>query len=212
MRISGRRHHRLAGCTAVAVALVTSIAACSSDEDTGAPTDPCRATIEEAGSEAEISRQIELLDEALVLCSSVEVFAVHAQRHPTMLGWDVATYLTNRCATVENEGVRQSRICTSESVATTTPARVDAPEVVFVGTTLDGREVEIRPRAGRPFDDGVPVVIAEMGDLAINSGCEGLQAEFDRWSLLIEDPIIGDEASVFAREAQNVQRFIGCED
>lgn len=195
----------------VLVVVATVAAACSQDPEDARPSDPCRDFIDRAGAAAEISEQVELLDSALVVCNSVEAFAVNAQRHPTLFGVDVATYLSTRCATVDDDGIQGSRVCTSDAVTTTTMAPVAPPEVVYLGTTLDGREVEIRPRAGRPFDDdGVPAIISAMADIAIAEGCDGLEAEFERWNNRIEDPLIGDEASVFAQHAQNVLAFIDC--
>lgn len=197
----------------VVAGLMTAFAtgSCASEPGTSAPSDPCRSTIDEAGEEAEISRQIELLDRALLICPSVETFAVHVQRHPTLLGWDVATYLGNRCSTVDDEAVRRSRICTADVVTTTTLPPTDVPDIVYVGTALDGREVEIRPRAGRPFDEGVPGVIARMADVAIREGCDGVRAVYDEWVVRVDDTLIGDEASVYAQHALDVLAFIQCD-
>jgi hypothetical protein len=192
-------------------AAVMAGAACAPESQQVAPTDPCRSTIDDASSAAEISRQVELLDRALIVCPSVETFAVNAQRHPTMLGVDIATYLRNRCSTAETESVRTSRICSSETIATTTLPPTDVPDVVYVGTTLDGRQVEIRPRAGRPFDEGTPSVIAEMPGIALLAGCDGIQEVFDEWSARIDDPVIGDEASVYAQQALDVLAYIQCD-
>ncbi len=198
---------------AVAGAIVAVlVGACTPDAGSEAtPSDPCRATIDEAGAAAELREQVDLLDRALVICATPEVFAVNVQRHPTLLGWDVETYLSNRCRTVEDESVRRSRICTSEQVTPTTSPVVAAPEVVYVGTTLDGREIEIRPRAGRPFEDGRPRVLVEMAEIARRLGCDGIEAEYVRWIEQIDDPLIGDEVSVYAQHALDVLAFIQCD-
>lgn len=195
----------------VVVGATTWTAACSTDEPEVAPGDPCRATIDQASAEAEISRQVELLDQALLICPSVEAFAVNAQRHPTLFGWDVATYLGTRCTTVEDDAVRRSRICRTGSVTTTTLAPADVLDVVYVGTTLDGREVEIRPSPGRPFDDGIPSVIEAMTDVAIQDGCDGVRAVYESWVVRVDDVLIGDEASVYAQHALDVLAYIQCE-
>ena len=202
------------GTHLIALVLGTAVltaAACAPDSEQAVPTDPCRSTIDEASAAAEISRQVELLDRALIVCPTVETFAVNAQRHPTMLGVDVATYLGTRCFTADEDAVRMSRICSSESIATTTLPPTDVPEVVYVGTTLDGREVEIRPRAGRPFDEGTPSVIAEMPGIALLTGCEGIEAVLEQWMARIDDPVIGDEASVYAQHALDVLAYIQCD-
>ena len=195
-----------------AVFVGTLLGACTPDDGSEAiPTDPCRATIDEAGAAAELREQVELLDRALVICATPEVFAVNVQRHPMLIGWDVESYLSSRCSTVEDESVRRSRICTSEQVTPPTSPVAAAPEVVYVGTTLDGREIEIRPRAGRPFEDGRPRVVVEMAEIARRLGCDGVEAEFQRWFEQIDDPLIGDEASVYAQHALDVLAFIQCD-
>jgi hypothetical protein len=197
---------------AMVVAVLAVGAGCTEEAEQAAPTDPCRSFIDRASVAAEISEQVELLDTALVVCSSVDIFTANVERHPTLLGWDISTYLEHRCTTAEKDAVRGSRICTSTTVATTTTlAPVDVPEVVYVGTTLDGRNVEIRPRAGRPFDDGTPEVITGLADIAAAAGCEGVEAEFERWSSQIDDPVIGDEASVYAQYALDVMAYIRCD-
>lgn len=148
-----------------------------------------------------------------MICAGADVFAAHVGRHPTLLGWDVETYLGVRCTTADNPAVRGSRICRTDGiVATTTVPTADAPTVAYRGTTLDGREVIIRPTPSRPFtDEGIPLIIDEMARIAARSGCEGVDAEHRRWLALVDDPVGGDEASAYARHALDVARFIGCE-
>lgn len=202
---------RLTTAVVAGAIAITAAAACTGDDGgTAVPTDPCRAAIDEASAEAELRDQIALLDRALVVCASVETFTVNVERHPTLLGWDVDTYLSRRCATAD-ETVQRSRVCTSDDVTPSTEPRIAAPEIVYVGRTLDGREVEIRPRPGRPFDDGVPRPIEEMTAIAERLGCDGVESEYQRWFEQVDDPVIGDEASVYAQHALNVLAFIGCE-
>lgn len=201
-----------AALVAASVLVGTVLVGCTPDErPDAAPSDPCRAVIDEAGMAAELRVQVDLLDRALVVCATPDVFATHVQRHPTLLGWDVSTYLANRCTTAEDESVRRSRICTSEQVAPVTAPTPTVPEVVYVGTTLDGREVEIRPRAGRPFEGGRPRVIVEMVGIAERLGCEGVASEYQRWLAQVDDTLIGDEASVYAQHALDVKAFIQCD-
>lgn len=186
--------------------------ACSSGGgDDAAPTDPCRATIDEAAAAAELAEQVDLLDQALVVCATPEIFTTNVERHSTLLGWDVATYLSNRCTSADDDAVRRSRICTSEDVAPTTTPTTDIPDVVYVGTSLDGREIEIRPRPGRPFEDGRPEVVNDMADIATRLGCDGVEAEYERWAEQVDDPQIGDEASVYAQHALDVLAFVQCD-
>ncbi|MEX2627244.1 MAG: hypothetical protein WD225_10210 [Ilumatobacteraceae bacterium] len=197
---------------ALLAAIIGALGACTSDGgDDVAPTDPCRATIDEAGAAAEIADQIDLLDQALVVCATPEVFSANVERYPTLLGWDVSTYLSNRCRSADVDAVRRSRICTSENVAPTTNPSTDVPDVVYVGTTLDGREVEIRPRPGRPFEDGRPEIVDDMADIAERLGCDGVESEYERWVEQIDDPQVGDEASVYAQHALDVLAFVQCD-
>lgn len=205
------QHRRARIGIATIVATASTLAAgCSSDEPTAAPVEPCRAVVDEAAAAAEIDDQIELLDTALVICRSVDAFTAHVERHPGLIAWEMSTYLTSRCTSAD-DAVQGSTICTSDAVAPPTAPRVEVPEVVYVGETLDGREVEIRPRAGRPFTGSTPTVIAEMADLAVVSGCEGVEEVFERWNAQVDDPLIGDEASVYANHARNVLAYIQCE-
>ena len=82
---------------------------------------------------------------------------------------------------------------------------------MFVGDTLDGRQVEIRPSESTRFDGDVPAVVQQTVDIAIESGCEGVIAQRDLWASRVDDPVIGDEASVYAQHAQNVADYIQCD-
>lgn len=199
--------------SAIAAAALV-LAGCSAAQEVAvAPSDPCRATIDEAAAEAEISRQVELLDRAIVICPGPDVFAANAGRHPTLLGWEIEVFLGNRCATAESVAVRGSRVCQADGITTTTTVpTADAPTIVYVGTTLDGRDVTIRPTPSRPFtDEGIPLIIDEMARIAAREGCDGVEAEHLRWLAQTDDPAGGDEASAYARHALDVARFIGCE-
>jgi len=85
------------------------------------------------------------------------------------------------------------------------------PELVFVGDTLDGRQVEIRPSATIQFFGDVPAIVQQTVDIALESGCEGVIAQRDLWASRVADPLFGDEASVYAQHAQNVAVYIQCE-
>ena len=105
--------------------------------------------------------------------------------------------------------MRDSSVCTD--VITTTPTTIGGlTEVEYIGQTMDGREVTIGP-GDTAFVDGKPVAIVAIVDIAAEDGCEGVEAEGARWLAQIDDPVIGDEASVYARHAENVLAFMGCE-
>ena len=91
-------------------------------------------------------------------------------------------------------------------VPTTAPV-----ELVFVGETLDGRRIEIRPDADTVFVGDVPQVVQQTVDIAVEAGCDGVIAQRDLWASRVNDPVIGDEASVYAHHAQNVANYIGCD-
>ncbi len=93
----------------------------------------------------------------------------------------------------------------------TTPPSTTILELVFVGTTVDGRLVELRPTPEMPFIDDVPAEIQRTVDIAFADGCEGLRAQRDRWITAIDGSDAGDAASVFAQHAQNVATFTGCD-
>jgi hypothetical protein len=92
--------------------------------------------------------------------------------------------------------------------STSTVAAADVP--VYVGETLDGRQVEIRPSETVPFDGDTPVAISEIV-AAAEGGCDRVYALRDEWTGRTTDPAYGDAASVFAQHAQNVAVYIRCE-
>ena len=95
-----------------------------------------------------------------------------------------------------------------EQQSASTVAAADVP--VFVGETLDGRQVEIRPSDEVPFDGETPVAISEIVSAA-QDGCDQVYSLRDEWSGRTTDPAYGDAASVFAQHAQNVAIYIRCE-
>ncbi len=100
-------------------------------------------------------------------------------------------------------------MCTDVASPTSTTI-AGAPEIEYVGQTLDGREVTIDP-GDTEFVDGKPAAIVEIVDIAAEDGCEGVEHERDRWLAKSTDPLVGDEASVYAQHAENVLAFMGCE-
>jgi hypothetical protein len=207
-----RRPHRLAA-TAVTASLLGAVAfvsACTPDDPSTAPVDSCTAYVDRAADAAEIDDQIALLDTALVVCRSYESFDTRVSRYPSLIGFDTATFVQRRCGTVDDDDVRASIICTTTVVTTTVPPAPTVPEPVYLGQTLDGREIEIRPDADTPFVDDKPAAIVQIVDIAAEDGCPGVGAEIERWSALAADPVVGDEASVYAQHALNVAAFIDC--
>jgi hypothetical protein len=193
----------------VVVAFVSIAGGCTPDDDEAATTG-CASTVRDASLAVEVDDQLRLLDQALVRCRSLQELTGEMGRYPGITGYDVATFVQLRCAKVSDESVRSSPACASVS-ATTSIAAVAPAEVVFVGDTLDGRRIEIRPDADTPFVGQVPQSVQQTVDIAVEAGCAGVLAQRDMWASRIDDPVTGDEASVYAHHAQNVANYIGCE-
>lgn len=193
---------------AAAVVLAALGGACNQDEEPDAATG-CAATVREASLAAEVDEQIALLDLALARCISVGSLVGEMARYPGIVGYSPATFVELRCGTATSETVRASAVCTSYAAPATTLLKV-SPDVVHVAETLDGRRIEIVPDADTPFVDGRPEPMQRTVDIAVESGCQGVIAERDRWVGLIDDPTTGDEASAYARHAENVASYIRC--
>jgi hypothetical protein len=131
-------------------------------------------------------------------------------RYPGITGYELHTFVELRCGRVGDESVRSSPACVAVTATTVVPTAPPA-EIVFVGETLDGRKIEIRPDADTVFVGDSPQVVQQTVDIAVEAGCDGVLAQRDQWAALAGDPTIGDEASVYAQHAQNVANYIGCE-
>ncbi len=190
--------------------MVASLSSCGfrSDDDSKAPG--CAALVEQAAAAADISEQIRLLDRALITCRTYSAFDVQLDQHPAMIGFDNATFIANRCLNSTNASVRDAPACVDVVPVQTAP---DIPVVVasYEGETLDGRTITITESDLIPFVDGRPEVVVAIVDIAAEDGCEGTIAERDLWASQIDDPTIGDAASVFARHAANVMLIYGCD-
>ncbi len=206
-----RRRHTTLIAAVLGAATILGATACTPAEPAAAPAgDACRNLVDEAAEQAEIADQIILLDRALVVCRSFARIDAALEQHPSLLGFDTVTFVANRCVTAPDTDVARSTICT-EAVATTIVPVITLPEEVYVGTTLDGRRVEIRPRPDAPFVGGNPTAIVAIVDIANEDGCVGVVAERERWTSLVNDPVLGDEASVYAQHATNVLAFLDCD-
>jgi hypothetical protein len=184
--------------------------ACGPDDDDQSGVDPCVTTIERASRAAEISDQIELLDSALLSCRSFTAYDAQLGRYPGIIGYDGLTYISARCAELaDDELVSESAVCTDVALPTSSTI-AGVPVLEYVGQTMDGREFTI-DLSDTDFVDGKPSAIVAIVDIAAEDGCPGVEAERDRWLAQANDPLVGDEASVYARHAENVLAFIGCE-
>lgn len=205
---SGRRRRLIA----VAGIAVLALTACDppSEEGITAPTG-CAALVSEASQATEVDQQVDLLDSALVACRSYQAFTNELARYPGIIGYDSATFVSRRCGNVDDELIRTSPTCATVIAPATTPPPTTLPELVFVGDTLDGRQVELRPSATIQFSGEVPAVVQQTVDIALESGCEGVIEQRDLWASRVDDPLFGDEASVYAQHAQNVAVYIQCD-
>jgi hypothetical protein len=195
----------------VIAGLATLGAGCDADTDEQSGVDPCVTTIERASRAAEISDQVELLDSALLSCRSFTAYAAQLGRYPGIVGYDELTYVSTRCTTLaSDELVSQSAVCTDIASPTSTTI-AGVPALEYVGQTRDGREVTI-DLDDTEFVDGKPVAIVAIVDIAAEDGCPGVEDERDRWLAEVNDPLDGDEASVYAQHAENVLAFMGCDD
>jgi hypothetical protein len=183
-------------------------AACSPDDE--AAESGCASTVHDASLAVEVSDQVRMLDLAMVRCRSLEELNTEMARYPGITGYDTRTFVELRCGRVSDESVRSSPSCLAVTATTAVPTTA-AVEIVFVGETLDGRRIEIRPDADTVFVGEAPQVVQQTVDIAIEAGCEGVLAQRDLWASRVDDPAIGDEASVYAHHAQNVANYIGCE-
>ncbi len=190
---------------------LTVLASCDppgSDEDAASG---CAATVRDASFATEVAEQVRLLDTALITCRSYGALAAQLERYPGIIGYDTATFVSLRCSRIDDDTIRRAPTCANVIAPTTTAPPTTVPDIVFVGDTLDGRRIEIRPSATTRFEGDVPEVVQQTVDIAIEAGCDGVVEQRDLWAGRIDDPEIGDEASVYARHAQNVADYIQCD-
>jgi hypothetical protein len=199
--------------TKLVVLVALTVAGCTDDGDTAtvsAPDAGCEATVRDASFAAEVDEQVALLDLALARCPSFARLVGEMGRYPGIVGYEVPTFVELRCEAASDPAVTGGAACASFRSTVTTIASGD--ELVFVGETLDGRVVEVRPDADTVFVNGVPEVVQRTVDIANEAGCDGVYAQRDEWAARADEPGIGDEASVYAVHAETVARYIGCED
>lgn len=193
------------GALAAAAATLAS-AGCGRDAEPEQATG-CAATVREASLAVEVDEQVALLDLALARCVSVGALIGEMTKYPGIVGYSPATFVELRCSTAADDAVLASAVCTSYASPATTLAPL-SPDVVYVAETLDGRRIEIVPDADTVFVDGRPEAMQRTVDIAVEAGCPGVIAERDRWAAQIAT--LGDEASAYARHAENVADYIRC--
>lgn len=194
----------------LAVALSLTATACDPPGDEAERRAGCADMVHEASLAREVVEQVALLDDAFSVCETYDALTAEIDRYPSIIGYDTATFVKRRCERADDERVRRSPSCRDVAAPTTTAPPTTIAAVVFVGSTLDGRTVELRPSASTEFVGDVPAVVQQTVDIAVESGCPGVIAQRDLWASRIDDPVIGDEASVYAQHAQNVADYIQC--
>jgi hypothetical protein len=191
-----------------ALLLAGSASACAKDDDSSAVTG-CAETVREASRAVEVDEQVRLLDRALIRCRSLEELTGEMANYPGIVGYDLPTFVQLRCSKVTDEAIVGSPACAALIAPTTTVAGTAEP-LVYVGETLDGRSVEIKPDADTPFVGESPAAVQQNVDTFLESGCVGVITQRDVWAEQIDDPVIGDEASVYAKHAERVADYVGC--
>lgn len=194
----------------LALPLLAPLVACTPDDAPDASTG-CAERVRVASRAIEPDDQVRLLDEALLACNSYEGFRAQVGQYPGIIGYDVDTFLELRCVNSSDERVGTTAACRAVVAPPTTPPPDVEVELVFVGDTVDGRRIEIRPSSDVPFEGDIPAVVQQTVDLAVESGCLGVLDQRNIWLERIDDSDAGDIASVFAQHAQNVAVYIGCE-
>ena len=195
----------------LAVVALPALAACTPDGDADDAPTGCAERVRIASRAIEPDDQVRLLDDALLACNSYDAFRSQVGRYPGIIGYDVETFLELRCVRSDDERIGTTAACRAVVAPPTTPPPSAEIELVFVGDTVDGRRIEIRPSADVPFEGDIPATVQQTVDIAVESGCPGVLEQRDIWLARIGEPDIGDIASVFARHAQNVAVYIGCE-
>lgn len=189
----------------------TVLAACSQTDDEPQGRAGCADTVREASEAREVDEQVRRLDDALRICRTYESFEAELARYPSIIGYAPETFVLVRCSRVADETVQNSPSCRAVVSPTSTLPPTTVAAVVFVGDTLDGRTIEIRPSARTEFVGEVPAVVQQTVDIAVESGCAGVIEQRDLWASRVNDPVVGDEASVYAQHAQNVADYIQCD-
>ena len=200
----------MAPAAAVVVTLLVMVVACTPGDDIEDARTGCSDTVEQAWRAMEVADQVALLDTALLTCRSYTSLVNELRQYPGIVGYEVETFVRLRCERTDDEAVRTGPACSTVITPTTAP-QTTLVDLVFVGDTLDGRRIEIRPDATTEFVGDVPATVQQTVDIAIESGCEGVIEQRDFWAAQISDPTIGDRASVYAQHAQNVADYIQCE-
>lgn len=199
----------IAAATGIAI---LALAACDPPGSGEAnPPTGCAATVREASFATEVAEQVRLLDTALLTCRSYAAFTNEMADYPGIVGYELDTFVSLRCASITDETIRSAPACAAVIDPTTTIPPSTIAELVFVGDTLDGRQIQIRPSSSTEFVGDVPAVVQQTVDIAFESGCEGVIAQRDLWASRVNDPLTGDEASVYAQHAQNVANYIQCD-
>lgn len=190
-------------------AAVTLTPACTRGDDARAVT-ACAEAVDLAAAEIDLDAQKERLDVALLQCRSTIDLGNEIARHPGVLGHGVERFVEVRCGRIDDEAILAGPICAGSRTTLPPPPPAATEGPVFVGDTLDGRPIEIRPGPGTVFVGDVPQVVQQTVDIAAEAGCPGVLEQRSRWFELVDDPVIGDEASVYTRHADNVAAYLGC--
>lgn len=201
---------------ATVVAVVALAGVGCEAEEAEEPRSGCAGLVADAVAAVETEDQVRLLDAALTVCPSYDGFAAQLIAAPGLIGFDTRTFVTMRCNV--RTPVERARTAACDMIpapSTTMQVRTTEPELVFVGVTLDGRRIEIRPSDDIDFVGERPSAVKLNADIAVEAGCEGVLEQRSVWTIQASDQTLSDEerdiASAFARHAWVVAAFTGCE-
>jgi hypothetical protein len=200
---------RTAAWSLAAVALIGVTGACATETDLDTGPDTCRSLVERASVTADINDVVAILEDAMLECGTIGRLDRELERFPSIVAVETAAFVDRRCTEADDVTIASSDICAEvtpiaaagEATTTTAPS--------YVGRTLDGRDITIRPGPGTPFVGDTPAPVIQIVDVAAEDGCAEVEELRDWWTAQSEGTG-GDVASVYAQHAVNVMSFLGC--
>jgi hypothetical protein len=193
----------------MAAALVVATTACATDTETATGPDTCRSLVERAAVTADIADVVAILDDALLECGSVGRLDRELERFPSIVALETADFVDRRCRDLDDVTVASSPICAEVDPIAQAGGAPSTTIPAYVGRTLDGRDITIRPGPDTPFIGDTPAPVIQIVDVAAEDGCGEVEALREWWTGQTDGPG-GDVASVYAQHAVNVMAFLGC--
>jgi hypothetical protein len=193
-----------------AAALLAIGAACAPDDEATTGPDTCRSLVERAASTADIADTVKLLEDAMLECGTIGRLDRELERFPSIVAAETIDFVSRRCTVSNDVTIASSDICAETAEAPDSPTAASTTTIpAYVGRTLDGRDITIRPGPDTPFVGDTPQPVIQIVDVAAEDGCEAVEELRDWWTAQSEGSG-GDAASVYAQHANNVLDFLGC--